>query len=197
MENEKMDAYTLKIIRHELNNSLARMLFIIDEIVDKELKVKLEKEVSLINEFLNESNGSEANLVSIDLLRLIKDILGPKSSIELFSDFSDFTVLGQQTIIRHILENLVTNAHKYSDGEIKIMLTKEGKAICFEISNNGDKLLEEELGSLFDYGFRGSNSKYETGEGVGLYYAKKLANNAGYELSYKFTNQHVFRVIFK
>lgn len=196
MENEKMDAYTLKIIRHELNNSLARMLFLIDEVKDKDLKIKLEKEVNLINEFLNESNDSNIPSTEIDILSLVKEILGSDSGIELFSDFSDFSVLGNKTIIRHILENLVANALKYSDGQIKIMLRKEGETICFEISNNGDKLGSEEEGNLFDYGFRGSNSKYALGEGVGLYYANKLATSAGYNLSYEFTNQHVFRVIF-
>lgn len=195
MENEKLDTYTLKIIRHELNNALARVLFLIDEISDSDLKAKLENEVTLINQFLNESNEIVPTVTSIDLLALVKSILGPANAIDLSAEDADYSVDGNQTTLRHILENLVANACKYSDGMIKISLTKLANSICFEIINDGEELELDEEESLFNYGFRGSNSSRATGEGVGLYYAKKLATSAGYKLSYEYNQQHIFKVI--
>ena len=83
-------------------------------------------------------------------------------------------------VVAEIIANLLENAFKYSkeDSEIGIALNKEGIAIF----DNGKKISNKESEKIFQKGYRGMASKDTKGSGVGLYLAKKLAQQIGGEL---------------
>ena len=73
------------------------------------------------------------------------------------------------------LQNLMENAIKYGDGRrISISFDEEEDCKLITIANSGCKLKEEELSSIFDSFYRGSNIAGVKGNGLGLYIVKKL-----------------------
>ena len=83
-------------------------------------------------------------------------------------------------VIAEILANLLENAFKYSmdNSEVGIKFIKFGLLIF----DTGKAISKEEKVNIFKKGFRGNASKDKEGSGVGLYLAKKLANEIGGDL---------------
>jgi len=83
-------------------------------------------------------------------------------------------------VIAEILANLLENAFKYSmdNAEVGIKFIKFGLLIF----DTGKAISKEEKVNIFKKGFRGNASKDKEGSGVGLYLAKKLANEIGGDL---------------
>ena len=83
-------------------------------------------------------------------------------------------------VIGEIVANLLENAFKYSTKNAEIGLAIDNKGIY--IFDDGKKILKHENEKIFQKGFRGSASKKKDGTGVGLFLARKLANQIGGDL---------------
>ena len=99
------------------------------------------------------------------------------------SHWPEWTLLpvkAKYVVIAEIVANLLENAFKYAqkDAEIGIGITSKG--LC--IFDNGKKILKNENEKIFQKGFRGSASKKKDGTGVGLFLARKLAQQIGGDL---------------
>ena len=83
-------------------------------------------------------------------------------------------------VIAEIVANLLENAFKYADknAEVGIVTTRNG--IC--IFDDGKKIKKSENEKIFQKGFRGAASKKKEGTGVGLFLARKLAQQIGGDL---------------
>jgi len=89
-------------------------------------------------------------------------------------------VKSKYVVIAEIIANLLENAFKYAtkDAEIGIGITSKG--LC--IFDNGKKILKNENEKIFKKGFRGSAARKKDGTGVGLFLARKLAQQIGGDL---------------
>ncbi len=83
-------------------------------------------------------------------------------------------------VIAEIAANLLENAFKYAhkDAEIGLTITSKGLGIF----DNGKKITKNENEKIFQKGFRGSAAKKKDGTGVGLFLARKLAQQIGGDL---------------
>ncbi len=90
-------------------------------------------------------------------------------------------------LFQRALENLVSNAFRYSHGLKKIEFeAKEMKnRIVIKISNYGDFISEEEAKLLFEPFYRGSRSRREDGLGLGLNTVKTIVDLHGWKVSAK------------
>lgn len=82
-----------------------------------------------------------------------------------------------------VLQNIMENAIKYSDGDrIEIEISEEDgcKIIC--IKNSGCTLSDGELPHIFDSFWRGSNAGNIPGSGLGLYICRQLMNQMNGEI---------------
>lgn len=77
---------------------------------------------------------------------------------------------------RHVLDNLVSNALKYSTGDVEVKVRREDDRAFIEISDRGIGIPEGELGTLFTRFGRASNARDKgfSGSGIGLYIARKI-----------------------
>lgn len=92
-------------------------------------------------------------------------------------------------VINIILENLISNAIKYStdNGEIALIAKKEKDNINIAVSDSGIGIPEHQQSQIFTKMFRAENvNKIKSeGSGLGLYLVKNLARQSGYVVSFK------------
>ncbi len=77
---------------------------------------------------------------------------------------------------RHVIDNLVSNALKYSTDDVDIVVDAQNGSVVMEVRDRGIGIPREELTSLFTRFGRASNarSKGISGSGIGLYVARKI-----------------------
>ena len=79
-----------------------------------------------------------------------------------------------QGALQRVFTNILSNAAKYSDGELKIVLDRNG---CITSKNRASRLSEVEAGKLFDRFYTVENAKGSTG--LGLSIARLLTEKTG------------------
>ncbi len=99
----------------------------------------------------------------------------PPHSVYLNSDYS---------MVERILQNLLTNAIRYSSGDIKMGLkqTRKNRAI-FTIENPIDSKTEINPARLFERFYTGDASRHNSGTGIGLAVVKLLTDKLGGNVS--------------
>ncbi len=77
---------------------------------------------------------------------------------------------------RHVVDNIVQNALKYSEGNIKIKVYGNGEQAQIKVEDRGIGIPQQELSTLFTRFGRASNARRRgiAGSGVGLYISKKI-----------------------
>lgn len=79
---------------------------------------------------------------------------------------------------RHVMDNLIGNALKYSEGPIAVRVRRDGEQAMIEVEDRGIGIPEAELPSLFTRFGRASNARRRgiAGSGVGLYVSRKIVD---------------------
>jgi signal transduction histidine kinase len=121
-------------------------------------KVDIEKEVELIKEKLN---------VLIDEKRVSVQV----------NQNGNTNVWTEKALIQRVLENLISNAIKYSDPEkperyVRVTVSEINKDTQIQISDNGLGIPEEYFGEVFGM-FKRFHKSSSFGSGLGLYLVKK------------------------
>lgn len=93
----------------------------------------------------------------------------------------DTTILGDQSVISSILNNLLSNAVKYTQkGEVKLKLQWNDSAAdpyaLISVSDTGCGIAASELPHIFERFYRAKGSDEVLGTGIGLSFAKSLAD---------------------
>lgn len=99
----------------------------------------------------------------------------PKN-IEFDVDLDDLEYYGNEILMRHVWDNLIGNAIKFSpdNGEIKIRLRKKEKQIIFTVEDQGPGFSEEAKKHIFDKFYQEDTSHKEEGNGLGLALVKRI-----------------------
>ena len=106
------------------------------------------------------------NAVALEKENILPEINLPDYSIYVYSD---------KNMVERILQNLLTNAIKYSVGTIKITLKeKENNNIIFTIENPMSDSSEIDCNRLFDRFYTGDKSRHNGSTGLGLAVVKTL-----------------------
>ena len=106
------------------------------------------------------------NAVALEKENILPEINLPDYSIYVYSD---------KNMVERILQNLLTNAIKYSVGTIKItLMEKENNNIIFTIENPMSDSSEIDCNRLFDRFYTGDKSRHNASTGLGLAVVKTL-----------------------
>lgn len=130
----------------------------------------------------SEGSGSQQDQLEADLGRLIEESVlasygaliqkGIEPDVQLPEEKVKCRINGKTT--RRILENILNNAMKYSDGDLYITLNEQGEVL---FSNHALLMDAVQTGRLFDRFYTVENAK--TATGLGLAIAKQLTEQMG------------------
>jgi signal transduction histidine kinase len=126
---------------------------------------------------------SKTNIVLQDLITSIvdeqqEDIDSNQHTLALRLPKKSIKVYADEHMLRMAIENLLTNAVKYTKekGKIQLSLKETKKEVSVEVKDNGVGIADDDLNLLFKEFTRIKNelSKSVSGTGIGLYLAKHL-----------------------
>lgn len=124
------------------------------------------------------------------LVKTATDLLSPiakgkQISVDSRSEGLLPTTLANKRWLQRAVENLITNAFKYTpEGgkiEIKTGLTERmgEQAIAISVKDNGVGILAEDISKIFEPFYRGQNARNEKGIGLGLSLVKQVVDLHG------------------
>ncbi|MGE6362763.1 sensor histidine kinase [Bacillus paramycoides] len=83
-------------------------------------------------------------------------------------------IVANMSAVKRVIENLISNAIKYSRNNVLITLEKQEFSAILTISNSTDDLTQNDVNRLFDKFYRADKTRSGQGAGLGLYIAKSL-----------------------
>lgn len=107
--------------------------------------------------------------------------------IDMRCDFAAFTVLGDEEKLRTVIDNLISNAIKYTpfSASIFIRIYQQNNFAMIDVHDGGPGVMPADRARLFDPFYRGSGT-YESlvsGSGLGLSIAKEYVDAHGGEIT--------------
>ncbi|MDC1067691.1 PAS domain S-box protein [Candidatus Kapabacteria bacterium] len=211
--NEEKD-FLLSMLGHDLKNPLSAIylqLSVIESHANKKsdgnLAIKARNSLKIakgmdqlitnileLNEVENSSiimNSSKINLVDVlkDSISSFRPLLKSKNQtiIRNFEDDDTYEIYSDQQYLRQILDNIISNAIKYSnkDNEINIDIYNSDSEITLKIKDSGIGIKENEIGKIFKKFNKLSNKPTdgESSTGLGLAIVKRLCDILKYELN--------------
>jgi PAS domain S-box-containing protein len=207
-----MEDKTLMLFTHELKSPLNAIMSFISHIsrgLKKELtepkKEKLQylakvidanaqSLLEIINSMLDisklKSNKLQFHKEQFNLTELIETKIETYSVLherEVEIDIvKDLVVTLDQKSLNHIIENLFTNAIKYSNSKVFLSLQKEDGKIIIAIEDDGDGIVQENRESIFrmfTQQAEGRSNKEKSGTGIGLHLVKLLCDNNNFTIT--------------
>ena len=99
-----------------------------------------------------------------------------QKDIELDVDLDRVSYLGNEQMMRHVWDNLISNAVKFSPqgGKVKLCLSQKARKLTFTVEDQGPGLSEEAQKHIFDKFYQGDSSHKQEGNGLGLALAKRI-----------------------
>ncbi|MGQ4066680.1 sensor histidine kinase [Enterococcus mundtii] len=220
-ELEQAKSEFMQIASHELKTPVASLMGLIDGMIynvgkfkDRERYLEvckniLQEQTEMINNILFASRN---NLPSDDVVYeevSIKEMIEHKlTSFRILAEaeqkrlvvhLTEQSIIGNKNDMDKILDNLLSNAFKYTKHEGEISLFFDGKQLVIENEVN-QILTEEELSKIFQPFYRPdfSRSRDTGGSGLGLFIVQQLFEKYGWEYSFKSTanSRMCFSVIF-
>lgn len=101
--------------------------------------------------------------------------------IEFDVELDSVRYFGNEGLMLHVWDNLISNAVKFSPkgGIVKLRLTTDNRHIIFSIEDNGAGIPEESKKRIFDKFYQLDNSRVQEGHGLGLPLAKRIVALSG------------------
>lgn len=99
-----------------------------------------------------------------------------KKDIELDVELERANYVGNEAMMHHVWDNLISNAIKFSPegGEIKLSLTNGPRSLVFSVSDQGPGLSDEAKKHIFDKFYQADSSHKQEGNGLGLSLVKRI-----------------------
>jgi signal transduction histidine kinase len=165
--------------------NLDKMLLKLQSISDVGSHQMVYKEVMLRQIIENELNTKQ-DVIRIKEIRVSVDV-------KLTAPFISYPVL-----VKIIIENLIENAIDFAvpvSPTLAVRAMNKEENIIIEVADNGEGIREENRNQVFEMFFRGSERS--TGNGLGLYIAKKAADRMFGQISFNnnSTGGTTFRVV--
>ncbi len=132
---------------------------------------------------------------------LLQEEAWSEKEIEMLPELSRVRYVGNEELMAHIWNNLISNAIKFTprNGIVGVRLLESEKAVTVEVSDSGPGMSEEVISHIFEKFYQGDPSHHAKGYGIGLTMAHRAAVLCGGEIEVesKLGEGSVFRVKLK
>lgn len=104
----------------------------------------------------------------------------PKN-IEFDVELEDVTYYGNESLLHHVWDNLISNAIKFDPegGSVTIRLTREQGQLRCTVTDVGSGIPPEAISHIFDKFYQADSSRREQGNGLGLALVKRIVTLEG------------------
>ncbi|MBQ3214148.1 MAG: HAMP domain-containing histidine kinase [Clostridia bacterium] len=164
----------------------------------KECLIGLERQTiklsNLISNILKlnklENQKINVEMAKFDLSELVRvvtlqyETLLEKKEITLKCDIDEIKIYSSQTLLEIVINNLISNAIKFTSqkGKINISLKKKDKYVEIKVKDNGCGISKEVGNHIFEKFYQGDTSHSSEGNGLGLALVKKVIDLIGGEI---------------
>src|SRR5699024_6883519 len=83
-------------------------------------------------------------------------------------------IISDESAVKRVIENLVSNAITHSDGNIIISLEEKDSKAILNVINDTHTLTEDDVGSMFDRFYMADQSRLGNSTGLGLSIVKSI-----------------------
>ncbi len=131
-------------------------------------RLENQKEISRTESF----NLSEQIRFSI----LMFEKIWTEKKVNLSLDFDDYTVAGDEDLMKQIWINLLDNAFKFVNegGDVNVSITKKDSLLRVDISNTGKTIPPDHLDKIFNKFHQVDRKEAKNGNGIGLSIVKRI-----------------------
>ncbi len=194
----KRERELLLDVSHELRSPLTRMKVALELLPDGAAKTQIQNDINTLNAMLTELLESERLQSSHGSLKqslFNLAALAEEVKLEFRDDAERITIERQQDIslfadqerIRLLLRNLLSNALKYSQETVRVLLSEISDAVVIRVCDKGKGIPKKDLHKIFEPFYRGDSARArlngEGGFGLGLYLCKKIVEAHGGSIS--------------
>lgn len=199
-EVNKLQERVLSVIAHEFRTPLAVIISSVDILdrygdrISEEKKAQRRHQIRNLAWFLNdivqdihavEASGDDIFIPkpqTFELLpyveEIVSDVVGLSQGeqrvvIEAEAVPLPYPVTWDQSLLRRILTNLLSNAKKYSDGVVTCTIDTVDDSVRFRVTDHGMGIPQEDLLHIYEPFYRGKNGEFQRGTGIGLYVAER------------------------
>ena len=189
---DMVEYYTIWV--HQIKTPIAAMSLKLQN-EDSELSrsiaedlARIEQYVEMVLVFLRlDSDYTDYVIANYSLDSIVKDAVKKfapqfiRKKITLDYQIPDITVLTDEKWLSFVIEQILSNALKYTpSGTISVYL-ENSKTLC--IKDTGIGIAPEDLPRIFDKGYTGYNGRSnKKASGIGLYLCKRICNNLGHTI---------------
>ncbi|MGS0674360.1 ATP-binding protein [Shewanella sp. 125m-1] len=196
IENQK---HLSNAVSHEIRTPLARLKFALallpqycqpesdparrEHFLD-EMKLDIKEMENLLQELLTyaslETQRESLNFERCDLNSLVTQTIRRLQShhpTPILFDAPEETIylVAEPSLVERALQNLITNAQRFSIDDIKVNIAIDSKAVTLSVTDDGEGILEEDQGKIFEPFYRSASSKNgNKGHGLGLAIIKRI-----------------------
>ena len=166
--------------------SLRRSRYLKEELFAIESYVKMNLQYIRMDSMNADLDICECNIevLTKDVIRQFSQIfVHKKISVKL--EHLEYTVITDEKWLHFVLEQLLSNALKYTKkGRVTFRAGEEKEAVYLEISDTGVGIAKENLPRLFEMSFTGYNGhKDKRSTGIGLYLCKEILDRLGHQIT--------------
>ncbi|GAA0668128.1 PAS domain-containing hybrid sensor histidine kinase/response regulator [Rheinheimera tangshanensis] len=174
LQDQSIEGHPQKII-HQLDNSLKATEELIATLLD----------IARLDDGRLQPKTQVVSLQSI--LKPLTDEfswLAEQKQLRFRTHFSEWQVQTDGTYLRRILQNILSNAIKYTpSGQVLLSCRKRGQQVLLQIWDSGPGVAEHELKRIFDDFYRvDSTARGQQGVGLGLAVVQRMTRLLGHQL---------------
>ncbi len=168
MMSADADTQWLEKMKQTTTRSVKKALELIEGLMDA-ITIKAGEGITL--------NFEEANIAEAITSTYKEAVEIYTQTIELVLSEGDFNGVFDETAVRRLLENLLTNAIKYGDGKspVTITLNDEQDAVTLSVYNSGNPISIEKQERIFDFLAKEEGAPSYKSWGMGLALVKMVA----------------------
>ena len=108
-----------------------------------------------------------------------------KKNIDLDVDMEDVVFSGNESLMAHVWDNLISNAVKFNSqgGLLRLRLRQEEGRVIFTVEDEGPGISQEDQAHIFDKFYQADSSHKQEGNGLGLSLVKRIVTACNGEIT--------------